>query len=266
MVAIISLLIVLTLSILFTRIATVALSRTGLSAEAARFQARSAFTGVGFTTTESEKVVNHPVRRRVLMILMLLGNAGVVTAISSLILTFMDLDGSAEPVGVKLAVLITGLVILWAVATSKWVDLHISRIIRWALDRYTRLEVQDVMSLLHLAGGCRVSQINVHEGDWMADRKLSELGLPAEGILVLGITRKTGKYLTAPDGSTEILPNDHLILYGRSSAIDKLQTRKRDARGDRDHAEAVAEQETVVQREKAADTEQQRQEGTAAEH
>lgn len=77
MISIVTLLIVLTLSILLTRIATVALTHTGLSRESAKFQARSAFTGVGFTTSESEKVVNHPIRRRILLMLMLLGNAGI---------------------------------------------------------------------------------------------------------------------------------------------------------------------------------------------
>ncbi|WP_419175988.1 hypothetical protein [Desulfosediminicola sp.] len=59
MLSIVSLLLVLASSILVTRIATVALTHTGLSRESARFQARSAFTGVGFTTNESEKVANH---------------------------------------------------------------------------------------------------------------------------------------------------------------------------------------------------------------
>jgi len=49
------------------------------------------FTGVGFTTSESEKVVSHPVRRRILLMLMLLGNAGIVTAVSSLIVSFVDI-------------------------------------------------------------------------------------------------------------------------------------------------------------------------------
>lgn len=60
MIAILSLLAVLIVSLLITRIATVALTLTGLPRELARFQARSAFTGVGFTTSETEKVVNHP--------------------------------------------------------------------------------------------------------------------------------------------------------------------------------------------------------------
>lgn len=59
-IGVIAFLIVLTLSLVITRIATVALTMTGLSSEAAEFQARSAFTGTGFTTAEAEKIVNHP--------------------------------------------------------------------------------------------------------------------------------------------------------------------------------------------------------------
>ena len=60
MIPIITFLIVVILSVLVTRVATIALVHTGLSREAAQFQARSAFTGVGYTTTESERIVKHP--------------------------------------------------------------------------------------------------------------------------------------------------------------------------------------------------------------
>ncbi len=45
MAPILSLIIILTLSILITRIASIAIMQTGLSKQASRFQARSAFTG-----------------------------------------------------------------------------------------------------------------------------------------------------------------------------------------------------------------------------
>ena len=76
MIAIISLLVILTFSILIIRIASIAPAHTDLSKQAARFQARSAFTGVGFTTNKSEKVVNHPVRRRILLIPKLVSEEG----------------------------------------------------------------------------------------------------------------------------------------------------------------------------------------------
>jgi hypothetical protein len=77
------------MSSLVTRMAAMALALTGMSGEAARFQARSAFTGVGFTTREAEEIVWHPVRRRIVMLLMLLGNLGVGAVVATLMLSFI---------------------------------------------------------------------------------------------------------------------------------------------------------------------------------
>ena len=60
LIAILTLFIIIFMSLLVMRIATMALMLTGLSRESARFQARSAYTGVGFTTTESESIAGHP--------------------------------------------------------------------------------------------------------------------------------------------------------------------------------------------------------------
>ena len=76
MAGVITVILILVFSILITRVASIALTHTGLSRESSKFQARSAFTGVGFTTNESEKVVNHPVRRRILLLLMIPGKSG----------------------------------------------------------------------------------------------------------------------------------------------------------------------------------------------
>jgi len=109
MTAVLSLLVVLSVSVIVMRIATVALLHTGLSREAAQFQVRSAFTGVGFTTGEAETVVNHPVRRRIIMFLMLVGNVGIVSAMASLLLTFIKTDAAAMPISTRIIILCTGL-------------------------------------------------------------------------------------------------------------------------------------------------------------
>lgn len=83
MVAIAAVLTIVTISVLVTRVAATALETTGVSAELAHFQARSAFTGVGFTTSEAEAVVDHPVRRRIMLVLMLTGNAGLVSVVGA---------------------------------------------------------------------------------------------------------------------------------------------------------------------------------------
>ena len=53
---------------------------TGLAQNVATFQCISALSGTGFTTSESEKIVNYPVRRRILIVLMLFGNSGFARA------------------------------------------------------------------------------------------------------------------------------------------------------------------------------------------
>ena len=253
MVAIVSLLLVITLSILITRVATIALVHTGLAKATARFQARSAFTGAGFTTHESERVTGHPVRRRIIMMLMLLGNAGIVTAVSSLMLTFVHQGGSTS-LTLKVSLLIVGLIVLWRLAMSQWVDQHLSRIIDWALKRYTDLDVRDYASVMHLAGDYRLVELSVHPEDWLADKTLAESQLRDEGIVVLGIERPDGTYLGAPQGHTQILPEDVLLLYGRVPALASLDQRRKDSGGERAHEESVIEQRQVVE---AEETERQ---------
>lgn len=241
MTAIITLLCVLSISLFVTRVASVALAHTGLSRESARFQARSAFTGVGFTTNESERVVDHPVRRRILMLLMLFGNAGIVTAVSSLILTFLSLEEQRNGSLWKLGLLVAGLVVLVLVGSSRWVDRRVSRWISWALGRWTRLDVRDYDSLLQLSGEFRVSELHVEDRDWMAGRTLAELELRAEGLNVLAVRRADGAFEGNPTGRTRIESDDSLILYGRVGAVDGLDTRRRGRFGDAEHRVAVRE-------------------------
>ncbi len=252
MFAIISLLVVLTVSILVTRVAALALTHTGLSKQSARFQARSAFTGVGFTTEESEKVVNHPVRRRILLVLMILGNAGVVTAISSLIVTFIDVENTMSTI-IRIVFLTTGLVALWTAAYSRWIDKHLSRVINRALKRFTDLDVKDYSALLHLAGEYAVAEMQIQPDDWLSDKFLKQTRLRDEGVAVLGITRTDGTYIGVPHGETKLRPYDTLTLYGRASSLEELDERRQDRGGEIEHRKAVKEQEEAERKESRED-------------
>jgi len=252
MLPIISLLVVLIVSMVVVRIASVALALTGLSSELARFQARSAFTGAGFTTSESEKVVHHPVRRRIIMLLMLFGNAGIVTAISSLVLTLVgntESDALTNQTWFRVTILILGLAILWTVASSRWIDRQMSKLIKIALQRWTDLEVRDYAGLLHLSHGYVVSELSVEGQDWLAGRTLIELKLSDEGVLVLGIDKSDGTYFGAPRGQTVIEEGDVLYLYGRQETLANLDQRRRGADGNWEHHKAVSQQSEIEQEE-----------------
>ncbi len=252
MIPILSLLFVLTISVLVTKVATIALTHTGLSREAARFQARSAFTGVGFTTTEAEKVVNHPVRRRLIMMLMMTGNAGIVSAMASLLLTFIG-GHTAAGLGARILLLTAGVGGLWLLSRSTWLDRQLGRLMAWAMKRWTELDVRDYASLLHLSGDYLVTEMEVQPGDWMENQPLSELRLASEGIVVLGIQRSDGCYLGAPRGATLLKGHDVLILYGREGGLRRLDERRAGLGGDLEHHRAVAEQQEVQLQEESAD-------------
>lgn len=254
MISILTLLVVLTLSILVTRIATVTLTYTGLSRESAKFQARSAFTGVGFTTNESEKAVNHPIRRRILLLLMLLGNAGVITAVSSLIISFVNTRESGSMVW-NVVLLVTGIVLLWSLANSKWLDRRLSNLISKFLKKYSRLNVQDFANLLHLAGEYQITELHVDHSDWTANKSLAELKLRQEGVVVLGINRENGDYIGVPDGETEIRPGDILITYGRVQNVVEIDERKMGSKGNQKHQQKVEEQIRKKKEEKDKDKE-----------
>lgn len=247
MFAVASLLIVLALSLLIVRIATVALTMTGLSKQAAQFQARSAYTGTGFTTAESEKVVNHPVRRRIIMLLMLIRNGGIVTIVGTLILSFVGIEEQWRGLE-RFLLLLIGLAVLWLVATSRWLTSRMEGVIGWSLRRFTRLDTRDYGALLHLTGDYRVVELTVEPQDWLAAKPLRELRLNDEGVLVLGIQRPDGSFTGAPDGDTAAHPGDTLILYGRAARIDELDERRNDHRGHFAHMDAVAEARADRQR------------------
>ena len=241
---VLSLLVALTLSLLITRVAAMALTFTGMSREAEKFQARSAFTGVGYTTKEAENTVNHPVRRQIIMLLMLLGNIGVATVVATIMVSFSSTtEASWQQRATLVAMLCAGLGLLWIGSTSRWVEKRLNRIIAWSMKRFTDLDVRDYVSLLELSSGYAVSEMLVEPGDWLVDKPLAELRLSDEGILILGIRPVDGQFHGTPRGDDTIKANDTLIVYGDLDCIEALDRRRAGRRGDREHMKSVEEQE-----------------------
>ncbi len=252
MIAILSLLIVLTLSLLVTRIAAMALMLTGLSRESARFQARSAFTGSGFTTREAESVVTHPVRRRIVMTLMLLGNIGIATVVATAVLSMIT-TARAEGWWWYVLSLAGGVAALIVISAHRGTEIRLNRLIARGLRRWTRLEVMDYVAVLQLQNGYAVTEMVVEPEDWLAGKTLLEAALPQEGVLVLGIGRPGQTYNGTPRAADRIEAGDTLILYGLSSRLAELDQRRSGYRGERAHSEAVSEQKKQARAAPGAD-------------
>lgn len=264
MIAVVSLLITLSLSLIVTRIGTMALMLTGLSRETARFQARSSFTGVGFTTEESESVVSHPVRRHIVMLLMLLGNVGIAAVVATLMLSVLR-SSESDRGWSHMLLLLAGLSLLVYLAKSRLVERHLNRLIAWGLKRWANLTVRDHVAILQLEKGYAVSELAVEPQDWLAEKTLRDLKLPTEGVLVLGIRREDGAYLGTPTADMVIHPGDTLVIYGPIDRIGELDQRRKGRSGEIAHQEAMHELEEVIEEQRSSEEPETANAGTEEE-
>jgi hypothetical protein len=177
------------------------------------------------------------VRRRIILALMLAGNAGLAAVVASLMLGFTR--GGSGGAGYRILELILGLAILLALARSRHVDRRLTPLVARLLSRYTDVQIRDYAGLLELEGGYRVVELVVEPQDWMAGQTLAALRLRDEGVVVLGISRR-GDWIGAPAGQTRVEPGDTLVLYGLEETVCELDERQRGASGEAAHARAVA--------------------------
>jgi hypothetical protein len=200
---------------LVLRAATAALVLTGVAQDVAKFQVRSALFSAGFTTAESESVVNHPVRRRIVQWLIVGGAIGISGLVTSSIVSLARETSVIAP----LATLVAGLVALWALASVRVVDEAIVRACAAVLRRTTSLEITRYESLLRVSGDHAVAQVVAHPGGRLAGAPLSVL--PAE-VTVLGVQRAGGRFEHAPPASLTVEAGDLLTVYGRDEVVRQL--------------------------------------------
>lgn len=216
----ISLLVILTLSVIAVRVGAVALWLTGLPEYVARFQARSAITTTGFTTPQASLVVNHPDRRRVISVLMVLGNAGIVSVMATVILSYVDFEASAESLMREALWLAFAAAVFWVIGLSNWGDRHMTRFIHWCVRARRRLDAERMESLLLLPNGYQVAAITIGEGSEAASRLLSEMPAAGRQTIVLGLLHSDDTYVSAPVEDVHPQASDRVVLYGRTRDIE----------------------------------------------
>lgn len=219
MVAIIALIGVVIISLVAIKIGSVAYRMTGLDEGTASFQALSAFTGTGFTTREAELIVNNPKRRKIAKVLMVLGNAGIVSTVATLILAFSDT--SAPQVLRNIAIIVIGLLALYWLAAAKWVNRALDAWIAERLGGVRYLGITEFQEVIALTRGYGISSIDVKPDSHLAGKTLAELRLGQEGMLVLAI-RRGRELISSPTGNTRIEANDRVVCYGNLQAAKEI--------------------------------------------
>jgi hypothetical protein len=210
--------VVIALSWFIRQGATIALMLTGMDRRKARFEVLSAFFGVGFTTRNSEEIISHPQRRKVISTVIILGNAGLITIIASLVGTVAKASVATVPVGLLVAVGV--LLLLWRIAVWRgWM----ARFEKWFEHRLLQGKVfkkRKLLEMLEIEKGYVVGKVLARPGSEFLDRQLADLKLANKGLLVLAINRK-GKIIRPPKAENYIREGDILTVFGKRKQIER---------------------------------------------
>ena len=221
-----TIMILLMLSFVVVRVAAVAMRHTGLPEEVARLQCLSAFTGTGFTTGESEMIVNYPVRRRILSMLMILGNLGLVSIGATFIVSFVDAGQTSGALIGQVALFVVAGAVVLLVMTNKAVDRTMCDAIGAVLQRTTSLGDRPYKRTMQLADGVSLAE---HPFQGGAETTLNELKDHAGPLILLGIRRGTDHSFVVAEADPLVLPGDILICSGRDDDHDAFAAHLADA-------------------------------------
>ena len=213
------LLITIFISFIIVRIGGFALQLTGIEPEVARFQALSAFSGTGFTTTEAERVVRHRTRRRIVTALIIMGNAGLVAIIGTLVASFTKVSGYGW-FFIQLAIIIFGIFILYSLIIRSRVGNQIMDLFRKPLMTRIMREAPVIDEIYLAKRDWSVSLVMVKEFSENIGRSLAHV-TKKENIVILAIDR-VGTTLEMPSSTEKIMKGDRLLVYGNKQSIKQI--------------------------------------------
>jgi Trk-type K+ transport system membrane component len=225
--------IVLIASFIIVRIGAIAFQLTGLEWSLAKFQSLSCFSGTGFTTKEAELITGDPRRRRIASVLMVLGNAGLVTLVATgasalnpqqVLLTlfsesFLHVSIPLYLVPwVNLSIIIVASYAVYRLFKSLKFKRTLTRYLRKRILKEEFFKPVSFEELLLLTGGYGISRIEVCEGSPLIDKSLIESDLRKNDITVLAIIRD---HVTMPNPTAQVAIHrgDELIAFGKLQNI-----------------------------------------------
>ncbi|CUP99953.1 MULTISPECIES: TrkA C-terminal domain-containing protein [Clostridium] len=204
-----------TIFLIVVNICSILLRLTGMPIKKARFQVVSLLTSTGFTTRESEMIVQHPVRRKIASWLMVVSYVSTATFISFFVTMISD---TVTGIGffVVIAALITTNLILRKTKTIENLELKLENVVLKS-KIWEKLNSEN-LTLITNTRGYGIYQIYLPKDSKIIGKSILESGLKDLEIEVLNIDKgdKFIKFAT-PDYVFEVF--DRVTVYGNLKNI-----------------------------------------------
>lgn len=212
--------------LLIIEMARLALESTGLAREVARFQAISLLTGTGFTTSEAELVIRHPVRRKVAEFLIIFGHIAFAIIIA-IFFNLLSQEFTYSHLFYGLLIL-TSIFLLFRI---DWFQNLLIKRMKVSINKHATIE-----DIFHLGERDIVTQIKLDEKHKSLFNSLEQLDLAHQyDIHILTIERiisnaqgPKSEFIKHPTGSTCLQKGDNLLIYGKKEMIEEIFGEGRD--------------------------------------
>lgn len=205
---------------LLIEILSIVLKLTGLELSKARFQVISILTHTGFTTRESELIVQHPTRRKIASVLMIVSYVAQITLITLLfnVLT----QATRNILGTAIALFIMAAFVILVTQSKKlsnWFDQVTEKLLKKRIQKSASGD--RIEQVLNLSPEFSIYGLLVDTDSFICDKTLSELKLKEHFIQILKIDRGS-EVIDFPLADTRLLAGDRLIVYGRIDALTQM--------------------------------------------
>lgn len=210
--------------ILIADIITIFFRLTGMTEERARFQVISLLTNSGFTTQESEAVVNLKIRRRLARATMLFGYAFTVTILSTTVNVFMTMsDTELSAVLVLLPVLLLILGIFYYLRRSTFLKARFDKWIEIIGYRIMFGKDANQVILVEEYGNMVVAHIYLHTvPEMLRNRTLADSGIMSEHKLMIMMVKSSDEDAKQANGNTILKPKDTIMVLGKRKTIREI--------------------------------------------
>jgi hypothetical protein len=205
---------------LLIEILAIVMKLTGLELSKARFQLISILTHTGFTSRESELIVQHPIRRKIASILMIVSYVAQITLITLLFDALSNATRSILSVSIALfAMLIFIIIVTQSKYLSDRFDRFAERLLRNRIKKANSTTRID--QILNLSPEFGIYELVVDIDSFICRKTLRELHLKEHFIQILKIDRGS-EIIDFPLADTQILAGDRMIVYGKIESISGI--------------------------------------------
>ena len=210
--------------IVIADIITIFFRLAGMTEEKARFQVISLLTNSGFTTQESEAVVNSKIRRRLATATMIFGYAFTVTILSAMFNIFISMsDSEITSVFVEVPLLILSIFIFHKLRKSPQIKRFFDRWIETIGNRIMFGNNSNQVLLVEEYGEMVVAHIYLHKvPEILREVTLAQSGLMTNHQHMVMLVKSNDSEAQQANATTVLRPNDTIMVLGKRKNIREI--------------------------------------------